>query len=240
MASKKLMLLWGSSGAYGDDRSGAANEYREALDLIEQGAGVYGFRTILLQYPGQPDKRGITEGKLSFCAALLRVLQGCTKIEPDWIIGRSLGALLAPAALSCGGDWVKSCKGAVMWGPGFKTYMNEQWPDAQSKAAVIEDYKKFQTHLASDFFDTLPEVETLVSGAACNLRFARGSKDKYNSKEDLQTLEAIHSTSQPAFKREVVEIKGVDHTPTPKKLSSEKLKQYFDCLFVESMTTRRP
>ena len=233
---KNLAILWGSSGAYGNDGVGNKTVYMYALDLIKEGAKQHGFEPHLVLYPGHPDENGTTNGTLSFCSALLKVLDDCRKLQPEWIIGRSLGALLAPAALSCGGDWVKVCRGAVMWGPGFKTYMDAEWPTAERKAAAIASYLKHGTRLASDYFDTIPEVESLVPGAKSNLRFARGTADKYNSNGDLKRLELLHSAAQPGFKRRVVFLERVDHTPTRWTLSAEQIQCYFNCLFDVSFT----
>lgn len=228
---KKLILLWGSSGAYGDDGSHKSSEYREALKLIETGARHYGFDLNKVLYPGHPDPSGVTVGKLSFRSALIEVIEQCRKIEPAWIVGRSFGALIAPAALGCGEAWVKKCRGAVLWGPGFSRFNDAAWPTPAHKAKAVDEYKAFGTHLVSDFFDTLPDIETLIPAAACNLRFARGEKDKYNSLDDLRMLAEIHARSQLGFKSVVLELKGLDHTPTPGKLDAEERDLYFDCLF---------
>lgn len=228
---KQLAILWGSSGAYGVDRFGERTAYWDALELIEQGAALHGYEPHLILYPGHPSKRGSTKGKLSFCSALLKILGDFRELRPEWIIGRSLGALLAPAALSCGNDWAKMCKGAVMWGPGFKRYMDTEWPNDQKKAEAVKQYRKYRTSLVSDYFDTLPTVETLVRTARCNLRLARGTKDRYNSNSDLRRLKVLHARNQPAFKRHIVVLPGFDHTPTRKMLSNDQLKSYFECLF---------
>lgn len=231
MNPKKLLLLWGSSGVYGRNKLGKFTPYLEVLELIEEEARSHGFEPLLVRYPGHPDREGVSEGKLSFDSALSKVLDECRKVKPDWIIGRSLGGLLAPAALSISEPWVEKCQGAVMWGPGFKAQMNAEWPTPEKKAHSIELYREFGTELAPDYFDTLPDVEALVVAAACNLRFARGSRDKYNCTDDLRTLESTHSRSQPRFKREVVVITGLDHSPTRQKLNPDQLKLYTSCLF---------
>jgi hypothetical protein len=230
---KRLVLLWGSSGAYGDDGSRKASEYRGALELIEAGARRYGFEPNKVLYPGHPNRSGVTVGKLSFQSALSEVKEQCRKIEPAWIVGRSFGALIAPAALSCGEVWVQGCRGSVLWGPGFRRFNDAAWPTPAHKAQAVDEYKAFGTHLVSDFFDTLPDIETLVPAAACNLKFARGEKDKYNSIDDLKRLADIHARSQSGFKNIVIELKGLDHTPTPSKLNAEECDLYFDCLFSE-------
>jgi hypothetical protein len=218
MKRKRVVILWGASGAFGDDGSGKYTKYKQALQLIEEGARLYGFEPFLVLYPGHPDREGITAGRLSFASAQQRVLLECERIEPDWIIGRSFGASQALASLSCGLDWVKKCRGAVIWGLPIGKYVNAMWPTPEDRDKTIEEYRGFGTDLVADFFDTLPEVESLAPTAACHLRFLRGSKDGYNSLEDLNALGQIHAETQPAFRREVIELEGFDHTPLPEIL----------------------
>jgi hypothetical protein len=61
MNSKKLLLLWGSSGAYGRNKSGKFTEYLEVLELIEDEARRHGFDPQLVRYPGHPNRDGVTE-----------------------------------------------------------------------------------------------------------------------------------------------------------------------------------
>ena len=98
---------------------------------------------------------------------------------------------------------------SVLWGPGFSRFNDAAWPTPAHKAKAVDEYKAFGTHLVSDFFDTLPDIETLIPAAACNLRFARGEKDKYNSLDDLRMLAEIHARSQSGFKSVVLELKGL-------------------------------
>jgi hypothetical protein len=235
---KTCLLLWGSSGAYGDDGSAKIREYKNALDLIGELATKYAFQISLVQYPGHPTKEGVTTGELNFSSALSTVLVDCARFEPEWIIGRSFGALLIPAVLGSTAGWIRKCKGAVMWGPGFKRFNDKVWGKPEQKKQAIKDYRKFHTHLASDFFDTLPEVESLVPSADSNLRFARGTEDKFNSTEDLYHLSRLHEEAQPHMKREVTILAGFDHTPTKEKLSDQQIEQYSKCLFGETFTTK--
>lgn len=225
---KTAMILWGSSGAYGTDGSTRAHEYRDALRLIADGSALCGYKLYLVVYPGHPSTNGITTGQLSFHSALQKVRAECRIVQPQWIIGRSLGAPLASAALNCQEEWVRHCAGAVLWGPGFRTQMNRFWPTAESTAQAVEDCRTFQTHLTADYFETLPDVESLVVAAECNLRLARGSLDKYNSAEDLRQLERLHAKAQTSFSRHVVIF---DHTPTRAKLDDRQIELYFRCLF---------
>lgn len=234
---KKMVLLWGSTGVYGDDGSGNITKYKQALDMIEEGSKVYNFEIMLVQYPGHPDRAGVSTGQLSFSTALVRVIEECERIEPHWIVGRSFGASIALAALGCQRTWVKACRGAVLWGPAFNKYLEALWPTPEDKARMIREYEKFNTLLAPDFFETLPDIETLVRNAEGNLRFARGTEDGYNSSEDLRNLETIHRVMQPAFKRQVIELKGFDHTPVSAKLTAAQREKYFECLFGDAFAT---
>jgi len=234
---KKVVLLWGSTGVYGGDSSGTITKYKQALDMIEEGSKVYNFEMTLVQYPGHPDRAGASDGQLSFRTALAGVIEECERIEPHWIVGRSFGASIAVAALGCQRAWVKACRGAVLWGPAFNKYLEALWPTPEDKAKMIREYEEFKTILAPDFFETLPEIEALVKDAQGNLRFARGSEDGYNSSADLRNLAVIHSATQPAFKRQVIELEGLDHTPIPAKLTSAQRQHYFECLFGDSFVT---
>lgn len=228
---KELLLLWGSSGAYGNDESSNITDYRLALDLIEEGAAFNQFHTNLVLYPGHPNEFGVTVGELSFDSALQKVLEECRRIEPHWIIGRSLGAALAMTCLNATEPWVRTCNGTVLWGPASTRIMENKWPTLVAKANVIAQYAKFKTSLVPDYFDALPDVRSLVGTAACNLRFVRGEFDEYNSLQDLKCLAEIHECRQPSFKREIRQINGLDHTPTRDKLDSSQRELYFRSLF---------
>jgi hypothetical protein len=228
---KKTVLFWGSSGVFGDDGSGYLTRYRHALDLIEEGAHLYNADVVLIQYPGHPDKKGVRAGELNFHNALRVALEQCELIRPEWMIGRSFGATVGIAALGSGASWVRSCTGAVLWGPAFNKYLHALWPTEQDKMDMIQEYRRFNTSVADNFFQTLPDIESLVNNAESNLRFARGANDSYNSLEELKRLELIHTTAQPTFMRDVIELDGFDHTPTSSKLTRVQREEYFRCLF---------
>jgi len=212
-----VLLLWGSSGAYGDDGSGQPREYLEALQLIEEGALGWGLSLSMVVYPGQPDENGKTTGTLRYDVALDKVLRECGRLRPTWLIGRSLGALLALDALSSDASWVRSCRGAVIWGPAFRSQMEAQHP-RRRWASDIDRYRRFGTHLAKDFFGSQPDIESVAPAVASNLRFVRGTGDRYNDTADLERLALAHAAAQPKFFREVVVLPGLDHTPTQAKL----------------------
>jgi len=212
-----VLLLWGSSGAYGDDGSGKPREYLEALRLIEEGASSRRLSLSMVVYPGQPDENGQRTGTLRYDSALGEVLRECRQLRPRWLIGRSLGALLALAALGSDDPWVRSCRGAVIWGPAFRKQMEARHPKEGWPSAIVQ-YRRFGTSLAKDFFGSQPDIESVAPAAASNLRLIRGTKDRYNDTVDLERLALTHAATQPKFFREVVVLPGIDHTPTHAKL----------------------
>lgn len=228
---KRVAILWGSSSAYGVDRSGKFSHYKKALDLIENGAKDYGYAPVLVLYPGHPDRNGVTNGSLSFRSALRETIEQCKDIQPDWILGRSLGATVALAALGSRENWTLHCKGATIWGPVFKRNLDSLYPDDTSRLRAIQDYEKFGTILASNFFETLPDVEPLINSAAGNLRIARGSEDNYNTTDELYKLANTHSSAQPEFMREVRVVEGAPHTPIQSRLTQKQISAYLNCLF---------
>jgi len=223
MSRQKILVLPGSSGRNGSDR------YEQVYATIEREAGRRDYDCRVISYPGQGGKMS---GLLNYSSALATTLMACHEFNPDRLIGRSFGCVVAAGALGSEDEWVNKCKEAILWGPGFRATLDRLFSTTEKKLEAIKGFADYDTFLSPDYFDTLPSIENLIGIAKCNLRIARGSGDKYNTKDDLNYLAAVHHRMQPGYSREVVEVSGLIHEVIQAEVSSEELlARYFGCLF---------
>jgi pimeloyl-ACP methyl ester carboxylesterase len=228
---KSALVCWGSSGVFGRSAAGDRTDYYRAWCLIREGGKAFGYSANLVQYPGHPGEEAAACGQLSYQSALASAKAACDALHPEWLIGRSLGALVVAGLVAEGRDSLRGLRGAVLWGPGIRKYMDIAWPNPSSKSKAVTDYATFGTVLESDYFDTLPDIERMIPLARANLRLARGDQDKYNTRVDFEKLAEIHSRSQPSFQRQVVTLRGLDHTPTRERCPEQDVERYLECLF---------
>jgi hypothetical protein len=222
MGKRKIMVLPGSSGRAGSER------YEGVYATIERGAEQKGFKCLVISYPGQS---GETSGRLNYSTAYNTATVACRQFQPDWIIGRSFGCVVAVGTLGSGENWVKGCEGAVLWGPCFRATLDDLFPTVEEKEEAIKGFREYDTFLAPDYFETVPAIENIIGVAQCNLRIARGAFDKYNTRQELDFLVAAHRQLQPTYVSEVAEVSDLMHEVIQTEVSPQLLTNYFDCLF---------
>lgn len=218
---RKVVVLPGTS-------SPAEGRYVGVYAALEEEAERRGCDFRIASYPGQ---LGLASGVLSVRGAVEQAVELCDAFEPHWIIGRSFGCVVAAAVLSGEGNWIERCEGAVLWGPGLNATLFRMLPTPEKRRAAAAEYQAWNTFLAPDLFDTIPHIENLVRGVRCNVRFARGSRDRNNMREELDFLSALHRRMQPEYLREVVEISGLGHEVVREETSDVLLSIYMDVIF---------
>lgn len=218
----RILVLPGSSSPVGSEH------YRQVYETVENEAARRGFVCKTVIYPGQ---QGISSGILNQSSAMTHVLQICRGFKPDWIIARSFGCCVAVGILGSEENWIKRCRGAVLWGPCLSKTIDRIWRTAEEKQTEVKEYVKYNTFLSGDFFDDYPTMEDLIQKAGSNLRLIRGGKDEFNTKEDLDYLADIHGQHQPGYAREIIEIPGLTHTVIHGEVTQGLLSMYFDSLF---------
>lgn len=227
MDKRRVLVLPGTS-------SPVEGRYVQVYSTIAEEAERRGYTCRVACYPGQ---EGRSSGILSVETATERAKELCEEFRPDWIIGRSFGCVVAATVLTDAEAWIEGCAGAVLWGPGLNATLFRLLPTPERRREKAAEYQDWNTFLAPDLFDTIPPLENLVRTARCNLRFARGSRDQNNIREELDFLAALHWRMQPEYLREVMEIGGLEHTVVCDEVSSELLGRYFNVLF-DPVTSR--
>jgi hypothetical protein len=183
----------------------------------------------VIQYPGQ---RGIESGHLNYTSALQASLEVCRREQPNWIIARSYGCAVAAGALGMAEEWSKKCQGAVFWGPYSDAAIKKMFPTLQHKLELIQKYRvERNTWLADDFFDGVPNMESLVERVSCSLRFVRGTLDSSTDRGQLNLLDNAHRRSMPSKIKNVYEIEGLEHEVDASKVSAAQLAEYLELLF---------
>ena len=203
--------------------------YQRVYETIENGATKCACECRTVSYPGQ---EGPSSGLLTYLGAVGRAYEAGRVFEPHWVIGRSLGCVIALAVAGMKEPWVERIEGVVLWGPVLGSEMQRRWGSDEAQAEQVRRYEEQRgTFLAADFYKQLPAIESVAATASRNLRIARGSREEYNEDIDLKCLESIHRRLQPSYLREVRMVEGVKHEVVAEECSPEALSAYLSVLF---------
>lgn len=220
---KKVLILPGTSNP-------VSPNYREVYDDIVDIADRHGFASTIVAYPGHG------RGLLTFKGAVHNARSLLREYRATWIIARSFGCAVAAEVLA-DERLAENIEGAVFWGPTLSNWVRRFLPTELARRRETAKYRKYDANLADDFLDDFPMLEVNIERAFCNIRLVRGVKDKYNSREDLDFLAAVHRRGQPRKICSVLELSGLGHTIVPTTRTSQQLTNYSDALFGAFMTT---
>jgi len=201
---RNILVLPGSA-------SPLAPAVTSAYETIVNEAARRAVKLRLLVYPGQRLGEG---GRLSYRTALKAAQEACEAERPDWIVGISLGTIVA-LGLACESPrLMRNCSGMVLWGYyGSETLQSRWGNESLQRASARLHALKLRTQFASDYFAVHPHPEGMIPKAACSMRLARGSVDELNSLAELERLAAMHTAAQPDTRCEVIEVPNAGHLP---------------------------
>lgn len=219
MSKARILIIPGAA-------SPLSREYTPVYALIENEARCRGGNVRTVVFPGQ-----CVPGTLTFLSAIRSTARLWKDLNPTWVIARSFGCVVLAKLLS-DQHLTRSLQGAVLWGPTLSAWVKRFLPTEHDRIQEVEKYRQHGTNLEPRFFDDFPALEILIEKLALDVRLSRGSLDKFNSREDLCYLAAIHQRENPSRTRDVVEIRSLGHSVTsPGKRRRTSVSAYLDALF---------
>lgn len=222
MKKRRVLIFPGGTSAIHSDR------HKKAITVIEVEARRREYECSVVHYPGHD---GESSGALNYRSAVDKAHVLCHDFQPNWLIARSFGCVVAVAVLASQEGWLDQCEGAVLWGPYFGAAVERLVPNDEKKRQMIDKYRRERkTFLASDFFQ-IPPIENLIRKVRCDMRLVRGTRDSSTSSEEMEFLGAVHHRAQPDYLSEVVVIGGLTHEVVEEDLSAELMALYHDSLF---------
>jgi hypothetical protein len=203
--------------------------YREVYSTIEAEAKCRGYVYHQMVYPGQ---NGKSSGVLAYDNAIEQVESVCREFEPTWLIGISLGAVIAAGLLASACSWSKTCEGAVLWGAYSGETLRRRWSSEWERKKEIRVHSlKANTFLASNYFDVHPAIEGLIGNSCSDLRLARGSTDTLCTQAELEFIAQSFRRSENPHHMDLVEVEGADHLVGAADTDPITLPHYYDALF---------
>lgn len=189
-----------------------------------------GLSSQLVLFPGQdPGRNDLLTHRQSVSAALA----AAREFQPDWLVARCYGCVVALELLRLREAWVAQCRGAVLYGPVLRAAYDCVMPDRESTQTFLGSVAG--TRMDPDFYpsDELPFSDELVDSISLPLWFARGSLERDNSMEDLQAIAAAYGpTGQGCRWREVA---GAPHSVSRASLP-EAVWQEYEATLLDPLT----